>query len=117
MAENYGVTTLGTLDSSDFIASLRQPRQIYGTVKKVDDGAVFERGTLFSKDTVDGFLVKHDGTLPIFGVSNEVIDTTGGNVKSYFLFDFDANVSAVLSATTVAVGYDSASLINFVEVK
>jgi hypothetical protein len=116
MAESYGVSTIGTLESTDFVASLRQPRQIYGVFKKVEDGDIYARGTVWSKDTDDTY-IKHDGTKAIAGVSNEIINTIGGNVKSYLFFDFDADATAVISDGTIEVGFDAGSLINFVEVK
>jgi hypothetical protein len=113
--ESYGVSTLGTIESKEFVMSMGT-RQIDITVKKVSTGEVIPKGTLMSKDT-DGTYIKHNGTKDIAGVLNEDVDTTGGDVKTYLLFDCDVDLAKVFSQTAISAGFNSSSLINIMEAK
>lgn len=112
MALSFGINDLGNVSSKNIFASTRNPRQI--DIVIAGSQGVLSAGTLLQKAD-DGKYVKYDGTKAMAGVLNEEFDTTDGDVTAYLLFDCDLDLIAVDAATTVSVGYNKDSLINFTE--
>ncbi len=112
MALSFGLEELGTVSSTNIFASTRNPRQIDIVIAGYQ--GVLAKGTLLHKAD-DGKYEVYDGTKAMAGVLNEEFDTTDGDVTAYLLFDCDLDVIAIDAATTINVGYDKDSLINFME--
>ena len=112
MAQDFGVTNLGTINDDSIFTSARVPRTIDITV--TSGQGVLAKGTLMSKDT-NGEYIIHDGTKDIAGFLNEAVDATSESVKTYLCFDADVSYAALYSATAINVGFDHPSLLNIQE--
>lgn len=111
MALSFGINDLGTVYSNSIFASTRNPRQIDIVIN--GSQGVLPKGTILQKAD-DGKYVIYDGTKAMAGVLNEEFDTTNGDVTAYMLFDCDLDIIAIDAATTISVGFNKDSLINFI---
>lgn len=111
MSQFLGVSDLDAMSANDLLASVRPARTLDIVVKSGE--GVLARGTIMSLEVATGKYKQWNGTVAKAGILGDDIDATSADVKTYLLFDIDVNSIAVFGLTTVNIGFDQASLINF----